>query len=146
MTSYLEFANALVAHYSDYTPRSQVENDLGLTGVADMLKVKNIQQLDTFRIKSVVRAVQDWLYRPQNDRWLLIFDKVEPTFDIFDFIPLTLRGRIILTSRDSSSCAWGTPLQVGAMKEEQAVQLLGAIVGEDALHDIAQGTLYKCSY
>ncbi|GFP59757.1 nephrocystin-3 [Trichoderma asperellum] len=90
VTSYLEFANNLVQYYSKDMPRIQVENDLGLTGVEDMLKVKSIQQLDTSRVKSVVRAVKDWLMRPDNDKWLLIFDNVEPSFDISDLIPLTL--------------------------------------------------------
>ncbi|KAK5995898.1 Nephrocystin-3 [Cladobotryum mycophilum] len=138
VASYLEFANNLVIHYSKNAPRCQVENDLGLAGVEDMLRVKSIRQLDPSRVKSAVRAVKDWLLRPENNRWLLIFDNVEPSFDIFDFIPLTLTGKIILTSRDSSCCAWGTRIHVHAMKEEQAVELLGAVVGDGALEETAQ--------
>ncbi|KAL7795059.1 hypothetical protein V8C37DRAFT_375440 [Trichoderma ceciliae] len=135
VTSYLEFANNLAEYYSKNTPRTQVENDLGLTGVQDMLRVKSIQQLDTLRVKSVVRAVKDWLMRPENDKWLLIFDNVEPSFDISDFIPLTLTGKIILTSRKSSSCVWGTKLHVGPMVDEEAVCLLRSVVGDDSLHN-----------
>ncbi|EHK19694.1 uncharacterized protein TRIVIDRAFT_7604, partial [Trichoderma virens Gv29-8] len=124
VTSYLEFANNLVEYYSKNTTRAQVENELGLAGVAEMLKVKSIQQLDTLRVKAVVRAVKDWLMRPENDRWLLIFDNIEPSFDISDFIPLTLTGKIILTSRDRSNCVWGTKLRIGPMTDEEAVELL----------------------
>ncbi|EHK49663.1 hypothetical protein TRIATDRAFT_27514, partial [Trichoderma atroviride IMI 206040] len=124
VTSYLEFANNLVQYYSKDVPRIQVENDLGLTGVEDMLKVKSLQELDESRVKSVVRAVKDWLMRPDNDKWLLIFDNVEPSFDISNFIPLTLTGKIILTSRESSSCIWGTKLRVGPMLDGEAVELL----------------------
>lgn len=139
VASYLEFANNLVEYYSKKTPRAQVENDLGLTGVEDMLKVKSIQQLDASRVKSVVRAVKDWLMRPENDKWLLILDNVEPSFDITDFIPLTLTGKIILTSRDSSSCVWGRKLRVGPMMDEEAVELLRSAVGDDSLHNDSEG-------
>ncbi|PTB35981.1 hypothetical protein M441DRAFT_152171 [Trichoderma asperellum CBS 433.97] len=135
VTSYLEFANNLVQYYSKDMPRIQVENDLGLTGVEDMLKVKNIQQLDTSRVKSVVRAVKDWLMRPDNDNWLLILDNVEPSFDISDFIPLTLTGKIILTSRESSGCIWGTKLRIGPMLDKEAVDLLRSVVGDDSLQN-----------
>ncbi|PTB72478.1 hypothetical protein M440DRAFT_158309 [Trichoderma longibrachiatum ATCC 18648] len=133
VTSYLEFATHLVEFYSKNAPRSRVENELGLTGVEEMLKVKSVQQLDTLRVKAVVRAVKDWLMRPENDKWLLILDNVEPSFDISDFIPLTLTGKIILTSRDSSNCIWGTKLHVGPMVDEEAVQLLRSIVGDESL-------------
>jgi hypothetical protein len=139
VTSYLEFANNVVQYYSKNTPRTQVENDLGLTGIEEMLKVKSIQQLDTFRVKSVVRAVKDWLMRPENDKWLLILDNVEPSFDISDFIPLTLTGKIILTSRDSSSSIWGTKLRVGPMEDEEAVELLRSVVGDDSLQNRPEG-------
>lgn len=137
--SYLEFANTIVEYYAKDTPRSQVENDLGFTGVEDMLRVKSIMQLDTSRVRSVVRAVKDWLLRPENTRWLLIFDSLEPSYDIFDFLPLTLSGKIILTSRDGNCCSWGTKLQVDAMEEDEAIRLLDAIVGDDAAQDAVQG-------
>ncbi|KAL6862291.1 hypothetical protein J3F83DRAFT_745778 [Trichoderma novae-zelandiae] len=135
VTSYLEFANNLVEYYSNDAPRSRVETELGLTGVEEMLKAKSIQQLDTVRVKAVVRAVKDWLMRPENDKWLLILDNVEPSFDISDFIPLTLTGKIILTSRDSSNCIWGARLHVGPMVDEEAVQLLRSMVGDESLQN-----------
>lgn len=139
VTSYLEFANNLVQYYSKDVSRIQVENDLGLTGVEDMLKVKSIQELDASRVKSVVRAVKDWLMRPDNDKWLLIFDNVEPSFDISSFIPLTLTGKIILTARESSSCIWGTKLRVGPMLDGEAVELLRSVVGDDSLQNDGEG-------
>lgn len=138
VASYLEFANSLVAHYAEKATRSRVENDLGLTGVEEMLKAKSVFQLDTIRVKSVIRAVKDWLMRPENDKWLIIFDNVEPSLDIFDFIPLTLTGKIILTSRDKSCCPWGTELEVTAMSEEEALDLMKLSLGEEALEDPMQ--------
>ena len=137
--SYLELANSIVEYYSKDTPRSQVENDLGLTGVEDMLKVKSIMELDTVRIRAVVRAIKNWLLRPENDMWLLIFDHAEPSYDIFDFIPLGLSGQVLLTCRDSNCCPWGAKVEVGTLGEEQALELLGTCVGGDALEDPIQG-------
>lgn len=139
VASYLELANALVTYYSTNTDRSQVENELGLNGVEEMLKKKSVAQLDTLEVKSVIRAVKDWLMRPQNDKWLLVFDHVKSSYDIFDFIPLTLSGKIILTSRDSNCCSWGTKLKVDNMSEAQAVELFGTVVGTEILDDPAQG-------
>lgn len=137
--SYLEFANTIVEHYAKEIPRSQVEDDLGFAGVEDMLKVKSIMQLDKSRVKSVVHSVKDWLLRPENTGWLLVFDNVGPSHDLFDFIPITLSGKIILTSRYKNCCDWSNELQVGVMEEEEAVRLLDAIVGNNAAQDPAEG-------
>lgn len=126
-------------HYSKNTARSRVENDLGLTGINDMLKVKSITQLDVLRVKSVVKAVRDWLLRPENDRWLLVYDNVEPSYDIFDFIPLTLSGKIIFTSRDSNCCSWGTKLHVDKMTDEQGIEVIEASVGGLVSDDSNEG-------
>lgn len=141
VASYLEFANNVVQYYSKNTDRTRVENELGLTGVEEMLKVKSIQQLDTLRVKAVIGAVKDWLMRPENDRWLLIFDNVEPSFDISDFIPLTLTGKIIQTSRDSSNCIWGKKLRIGPMMDEEAVELLRSAAGVESLEADSEGIL-----
>ncbi|EFZ00704.1 kinesin light chain-like protein [Metarhizium robertsii] len=146
--SYLEFANTIVEHYAKEIPRSQVEDDLGFAGVEDMLKVKSIMQLDKSRVKSVVHSVKDWLLRPENTGWLLVFDNVGPSHDLFDFIPVTLSGKIILTSRYKNCCDWSNELQVGVMEEEEAVRLLDAIVGNNAAQDPAEAltVVEKLSY
>jgi hypothetical protein len=136
--SYLELANTIAMHYSKYKDREVVENDLGLEGVQDMLKVKSIQELDPLRVKSVVKAVKDWLLRRENDKWLLVFDNVEPSYDIFEFIPLTMAGQVILTARDDSCCSWGTKLSVDAMTETEALQILEVVVGAEAMSNPAQ--------
>lgn len=141
VTSYLKFAQDLVDHYSIKAPKADVENHLGVRGVDEMLKAKSILQLDILRVKSVVQAVKDWLLRPKNDKWLLIFDRLEPTFDIFDFIPLTRSGRIILTARDSECCSWGSKLYVGAMTKAQSIDLLSATLDRDIASDQEEGSL-----
>jgi hypothetical protein len=140
VASYLEFANILVQHYCKTVPRDRVENDLGLTGVGEMLKVKSILQLDTIRVRSVVRSVKDWLLRPDNGKWLIVFDNVEPSLNILDFIPLTLTGKIIFTCQDKNSCPLGAEVPVGPLTPDQALKLMELTLGETLL-DPAQGML-----
>lgn len=141
VASYLQFAQQLVGHYAAHAPKADVETHLGLRGVDEMLKASSILHLDILRVKSVVQAVKNWLLRPNNDKWLLIFDHAESSFDIFDFIPLTRTGRIILTSRDSECCSWGTRMKISAMTEDQALALLMQTLSAEPLKDPIQGEL-----
>ncbi|KAG6271513.1 hypothetical protein E4U49_003885 [Claviceps purpurea] len=138
IASYLALADTIVRHYAKDTPRCQVENDLGFAGLEDMLKVKSILKLDTPRIRSIVRVVKDWLLCPDNVEWLLVFDNVGSSYNVVDFIPLRVSGRLIFTSRDEYCCPWGEALRVDAMKEEEAISLLGVVLGEEAAHNTTQ--------
>ncbi|KAG6045408.1 hypothetical protein E4U39_002406 [Claviceps sp. Clav50 group G5] len=138
IASYLALADTIVRHYAKDTPRWQVEKDLGFAGLEDMLKVKSILKLDTPRIRSIVRVVKDWLLCPDNVEWLLVFDNVGSSYNIVDFIPLRVSGRLIFTSRDEYCCPWGEALRVGAMKEDEAISLLGVVLGEEAAQTTTQ--------
>ena len=147
IASYLEFADTIIDNYTKEGSRAEVESVLGLSGVGEMVKAKNILDLDVPRVTSIVRAVKDWLLRPDNRGWLLIFDNVAPTYDIFDFIPLSLSGRIILTSTDANCCPWGTQLRIEGMTEQEAVDTLASIISEEILKDPIQGRLdYEVSF
>ncbi|KAJ3474208.1 hypothetical protein NLG97_g9944 [Lecanicillium saksenae] len=122
--SYLDFANNLVTYYANKMSREKVEEQLGLTGIADMVRAKSILDLDKNRVMSVVRAVKDWLMQPDNSKWLVVFDGVEPVYNVQEFIPLTLSGRVILTSEGENACTWGSKVLVHSMSEEQALELL----------------------
>ncbi len=138
--SYLDFANNLVAHYSSKMPLDEVEERLGLTGVADMVCAKSILHLDKNRVMSVVRAVKDWLMQPENDKWLVVFDGVEPIYNVQEFIPLTLSGRVILTSKSERACTWGSKVLVHSMSEEEALELLSLDTGHLTSENGTQGT------
>ncbi|KAG5959645.1 hypothetical protein E4U57_000558 [Claviceps arundinis] len=143
IASYLELADTIVRHYAKDTPRCEVENDMGFAGLEDMLKVKSILKLDTSRIRSIVRVVKDWLLCPDNVGWVLVFDNVGSSYNIVDFIPLRVSGRLIFTSRDEYCCPWGEALRVGIMKEEEAISLLGVVLGEEAGQNTIQGVIIK---
>ncbi|KAG6141930.1 hypothetical protein E4U28_002845 [Claviceps purpurea] len=143
IASYLALADTIVRHYAKDTPRCEVENDLGFAGLEDMLKVKSILKLDTPRIRSIVRVVKDWLLCPENVEWLLVFDNVGSSYNVVDFIPLRVSGRLIFTSRDEYCCPWGEALRVDAMKEEEAISLLEVVLGEEAAYNTTQGIIVK---
>ncbi len=127
--SYLDFAKTMVDHYSRKAPRAEVESELGLSGIEEMTKAKNALQVDRARVMSVLRAVKDWLMQPENSRWLVVVDHIVPSYDIHEFIPLTLSGKILLTSRDVTSCTWGTKIEIAAMSETEAVEMLRTSAG-----------------
>lgn len=129
--SYIEFANTLIQHYSERGSAADAASNLGLDGVEEMLKVKNVMQLGNSQVRSVIRAIKDWMMQPENNQWLLIIDHVEPSYDVHELIPLTLSGKVILTSRDEQSCTWGTKVSVDTMAESEASELLCRIVGTD---------------
>ncbi|OAA77262.1 nb-arc [Akanthomyces lecanii RCEF 1005] len=141
--SYLDFANHLVSYYSDKMPRDKVEERLGVTGVAEMVCTKSILHLDKNRVMSVVRAVKDWLMQPENGNWLVVFDGVEPMYNVQEFIPLTLSGRVILTSKGEKACTWGSKVWVHSMSEEQALELLSVGTEHLDLEKSTQATAAK---
>lgn len=137
--SYLDFANSLVTHYSNKIPREKAEEQLGLTGVADMVRAKSALHLDKNRVMSVVRAVKDWLMQPENSKWLVVFDHVKPVYNVQEFIPLTLSGRVILTSRNEQDCTWGSKIPVSSMSEDQATEMLKWAANLSATETTEQG-------
>lgn len=60
-------------------------------------------------VDETVEGVLDWLSRPSNDKWLLIFDNVDreyavpskspEAFDVKDYFPTADQGSILITSR-----------------------------------------------
>ncbi|TQV92059.1 Tetratricopeptide repeat protein [Cordyceps javanica] len=127
--SYLDFANNIVTYYLGKMSRDKVEERLGLMGVSEMVYTKSILHLDKKRVMSVVQAVKDWLMQPDNSQWLIVFDGVEPIYNVQDFIPLTLSGRVILTSKEEKACTWGSKVAVQPMSENQALELLSTGTG-----------------
>lgn len=138
-TSYLQFADDIASHYAKNIPRNRVEEELGLTGIQDMLKMKNPMDLDRTRIMSVVRGVNDWMVQSGNDKWLVVFDHVVPSYDIMPFIPLSLHGKIIMTTIDRDTCLMGTNITLGPMSEDESVELLRLDAGQFTANNLQQG-------
>lgn len=78
--------------------------------------------------KDKIRAVKSWLSRPENSKWLLVFDNADDldTVPLHKFYPAVNWGHIIITSRDQAVI--GSIAENGhilsPLREGDAVQLL----------------------
>jgi len=72
--------------------------------------------------QSTVKLVRDWL--ENNSKWLLVFDNVQNTADIKDYIPKNGAGHIIITTRYSEWSSYISLMSVSVMKEDEAVEFL----------------------
>ena len=81
----------------------------------------------------VVQAVKEWLTRKRNTKWLLIFDSFESN-EAIDFIPNTLVGHVIITTRFAGARCPGTVINVEGLAAEPALRLLL----RDAKKDVTQ--------
>ena len=125
-TSVLEIANQLKKHYApkvDLNDRNcrQMLHYLSLDGlVDDNGELKASEETPQL----LFDAVQKWLGRAGNDRWLLILDNADDP-DVFaakGFTPSHLLGRVIVTSRNPFFK--GQKMELRGLEEDDCVQLL----------------------
>lgn len=96
-----------------------------------------------------------WLAKPDNTRWLIIFDNIDQyppvqghgdsKYDLYEFFPNADHGSIIITSRLRELTKLGKPFPVQKLSHEDATRLLLQSSGfsiEDILRTRAeQGTI-----
>jgi hypothetical protein len=76
-------------------------------------------------IMEVVTAVKGWLTAEDNQRWLIILDNHDDLkVDIMDYLPPSLSGSVIITSRVSDSARLGDSLEVVGVQEDDAIEIL----------------------
>lgn len=75
---------------------------------------------------ATIDALKFWLSNEKNDRWLLIVDNVDDleSFGIWNFLPKTSHGSIMITSRRPELAGIWTGIEVEEMSEEEAFDLL----------------------
>jgi hypothetical protein len=141
VTGFLELAQKMITYYWDKyhtgdhpdieKAKARLRTELGLPDVEKMLHVKDVKQLEPIKVRSVIKGVKDWLFRRGN-RWLLVYDNIDNSFDLLEFIPMTLQGQIILITRDRNQCTWGTSeMHVPDWDEKAAIDLLLKLSGRD---------------
>ena len=71
-------------------------------------------------------VIIDWLNKPQNNHWLLVFDNVDDieSFDVREFFPYASQGNIIITTRIREAARYGAGLVVEELSGHDAVKLL----------------------
>ena len=72
-----------------------------------------------------------WLSVPENCSWLMVIDNVDDleSFDFLDWLPSTLCGSLIITSRRRDLATYWKSVEVDRMTEDEAIQLLKASSG-----------------
>jgi tetratricopeptide (TPR) repeat protein len=73
-------------------------------------------------VRAAFEAVKQWLAK--HDRWLLVFDSAREPEDVAPYLPTSIPGHVLVTSRRASWGALSLPLQLRPMKRSEAVELL----------------------
>lgn len=93
----------------------------------------------TEELDMIVSNVLGWFARPENKRWLLIFDNVDRdyspevddplSFDVADFFPETDQGSILVTTRLQQLKQLGTDRKLEKMSDQQGTEVLQSRIG-----------------
>ncbi|PQP85055.1 hypothetical protein C0Q44_11340 [Paenibacillus sp. PCH8] len=67
-----------------------------------------------------------FIWMEKNENWLLIFDNVENSEDLDNFIPLRYRGDILITSRNPN---WVSGMKLNLLKSEDSIEFLTKSTG-----------------
>ena len=76
--------------------------------------------------KIVVNAIIAWLAAEDNNRWLLIIDNYDDlrNVNIYDFLPPSSSGSILITSRSRDTGRVGKELEVQEVTDDEALEIL----------------------
>jgi hypothetical protein len=96
-------------------------------------------------LDKVVDAVKAWLNRPDNTRWLIVYDNYDnpklpgntdpAAVDIRKFLPESYQGSIIITTR-SSQVGFGHPIQIRKLRDvRDSLEILSNVSKRDGLVD-----------
>ena len=74
----------------------------------------------------VVNAIIAWFAAEDNNRWLLIIDNYDDlrNVDIYDFLPPSSSGSILITSRSRDTGRIGNELEVQEVTDDEALEIL----------------------
>jgi hypothetical protein len=84
--------------------------------------------------RKIGESSQDALkwFAAKQDHWLLFFDNADdPTIDLNKFLPKSIHGNIVITSRNPGLRGYGQYSQVSDMDETEAVELLLKSASQD---------------
>lgn len=88
---------------------------------------------------AAIRECNEWLSRPSNTRWLLIFDNADRDFrdekdpqayNLKDYFPDADHGSILVTTRLAHLERLGTGIKVDTVTTNQAQEILEACAGK----------------
>ena len=112
-------------HCSDYDVvwwlRSE-RPDVLLSDFIQFASAAHLPEADGADLTAMARGVSRWFN--QNDNWLLVFDNVEKPNDIVDYVPTTLRGHVLVTSRFTDWSRFGTTITVERFTCKEAIDYI----------------------
>ena len=134
-TGFLQMAQRLVEYYAG-------KSKIWAPAIADISRLLIIESptdawgevlMDTKTPILIVEAVKEWLCCNENDHWLLVLDNVGSlkTFNIAKFLPETLSGNIIMTSRCKDVYRFGQVISLDVMGEDESISLLSKSSGRN---------------
>jgi tetratricopeptide (TPR) repeat protein len=97
-------------------------------GYARLATELNLSIKDSSDQTAIVNAVRRWF--ETNQRWLIIFDNVLDQNAIYNYLPRTEKGSIIITSRDPK---WGNKanvLDLAVFDRHESIELLTRLTGQ----------------
>ena len=127
---FLGIAQRLLSYHAKKTTaglksgNSQIAEELGLPpGVVDQ-NGKLTTSKDVTEI--VVNAIVAWFAAEDNNKWLLIIDNYDDlrNVNIYDFLPPSSLGSILITSRSRDTGRVGNELEVQDVTEDEALEIL----------------------
>ncbi|MHC1631622.1 MAG: FxSxx-COOH system tetratricopeptide repeat protein [Methanotrichaceae archaeon] len=119
-------------HVTDYDIRCWIRaNDpiTLITDYADMAISLGLPYNEESNLTYTAEAVQDWL--GQNGRWLLVFDDASSFQDLKDYIPQTMTGHVIITSRSQDWNEISSQIRVESLDRSESVQFLQKQTGQE---------------
>lgn len=126
--SFRAIAQRLIKEHAKISLKSQphyptIAKDLGMVGVVNE---DGLLSPDAKHNECIINGIKLWLSQEENRDWLLVFDNVDDleTLRIETFMPSTMAGNIIMTSRRSDCAHFGVGLEVKEMTKEEGVKLL----------------------
>jgi tetratricopeptide (TPR) repeat protein len=87
-----------------------------------------ITKLDTRDQDATVKAVLRWLR--ENSRWLLIFDNASEARQVAKYLPQSVNGHVLITSRNRHWRQYAQPLVVEVMTPGEAIKFLLSQTGQ----------------
>lgn len=102
--------------------------------------IRQVSKPSSEELDIAVRYVLQWFSKPDNNRWLLIFDNVDRehnpqlndplAFDVNDYFPDADHGSILITSRLRQLGQYGTDQILSRMDKQQGKDILEQRVGK----------------
>lgn len=103
-------------------PAALAPDYAGLAGRLDLPEKSSQDQRVT------VEAVRCWL--EQNGGWLLVFDNAQKPEDLNDYLPLTGKGHVIITSRNPNWGGTAKTLPVDVFSRDESIEFLQSRTGQ----------------